>query len=110
MYVRVARFEGVDPDQVDDQIAELRRQLESARGGALPEGAPEETRVLMETVVRFVQLVDRDNGRFLALSYCRTEDDLRRANEALDAMSPPTGGGKRASVEMYELAIDESFA
>jgi hypothetical protein len=63
----------------------------------------------METVVRFAQFVDRENGRFLGLSFCRTEDDLRRANEALDAMSPPAGGGKRTSVEMYEVAIDESF-
>jgi hypothetical protein len=110
MYVRVARFEGVDPARVDEQIAELRQQLESSRGGEPPPGAPEAYRVLMETVVRFVELVDRENGRFLALSYCETEDDLRRANEALDAMSPGAGGGRRTSVEMYEVAIDSSFA
>ena len=109
MYVRMASFEGVDPERIDEQIAELRRQIESTRGGELPEGAPEEMRVLMETVVRFEELVDRDNGRFVALSYCETENDLRRANEALDAMTPPAGGGKRTSVEMYEVAIDTSF-
>jgi hypothetical protein len=110
MYVRVARFERVDQAQIDDQIAELRRQIEGSRGGQLPPGAPDELRVLMETVVRFVELVDRENSRFLALSYCETEDDVRRANEALDAMSPPAGGGSRTSVEMYEVAIDETFA
>jgi hypothetical protein len=110
VYVRVARFEGVDRAQIDDQITELRRQIEGSRGGELPPGAPDELRVLMETVVRFVELVDRDGGTFLALSYCRTEDDLRRANEALNAMSPPAGGGRRTSLEMYEVAIDESFA
>ena len=64
----------------------------------------------METVVRFVELVDRENGALLGLSYCETEDDLRRANEALDAMSPPAGSGKRTTVETYEVPIDESFA
>jgi hypothetical protein len=109
MYVRIARFEGVDPGQIDDQIAELRRQMEASRH-ELPPDAPAAIGVLMETVVRFVQLVDRDNGTLLGLSYCETEDDLRRANEALDSMSPPAASGKRTTVETYEVAIDESFA
>ena len=35
---------------------------------------------------------------------------MRRANEALNAMSPPDdGGGRRTGVEIYEVALDESF-
>ena len=109
MYVRAARFEGIDPDQMDEQIADLRRQLEASGSGQMPEGAPPEAKVLMETVSRFVQLVDRDSGTFLALAYCRSEDDLRRADEALNAMSPGEGGGRRTSVELYEVAIDQAF-
>jgi hypothetical protein len=67
MYVRMARFEGVDPEQIDEQIAGLRRQIEGSRSGQVPEGAPAELEVLMDTVVRFVELVDRDNRTFVAL-------------------------------------------
>ena len=109
MYVRVARFEGVDPDRVDEQIADLRRDIEAAGSGQMPAEAPPEAKVLMETVTRFVQLVDRKSGTFLALAYCRSEDDLRRADEALNAMSPGEGGGRRTGVEHYEVAIDQTF-
>ena len=109
MYVRIARFEGVDPGQIDQQIAELRGQLDASRAGNVPEEYRDQTKVLMETVGRFAQLVDRENGTILGLSFCETEDDLRRASEALDAMSPPSGGGSRTGVETYEIAIDESF-
>jgi hypothetical protein len=110
MYVRAARFEGMEASQIDEEIAALRRQIEAASGGEMPEGAPPEAKVLMETVVRFMQLVDRESGTSLALSFCRTEDDLRRADEALDAMSPPAGAGRRTSVDRYEVAIDQSFS
>jgi hypothetical protein len=109
MYVRAARFEGVDPEQVDEQIADLRRQVEAGAKGDVPDDAPPEAKVLMETVTRFVQLVDRDSGTTLALTFCRSEDDLRRADEALNALSPDTGGGRRTSVEHYEVAIDQPF-
>ena len=109
MYVRAARFEGLEASQIDEEIAALRRQIEAASGGEMPQDAPPEAKVLMETVVRFMQLVDRESGTSLALSFCRTEDDLRRADEALDAMSPPAGAGRRTSVERYEVTIDQSF-
>ena len=109
MYVRAARFEGIDPDQVDKQISDLRRQIEASGRGEMPDDAPPEAKVLMETVKRFVQLVDRKSGAFLALAYCDSEDDLRRADEALNTMSPGAGGGRRTSVELYEVAIDQSF-
>jgi hypothetical protein len=109
MYVRAARFEGIDPGRMDEEITDLRRQVEAGARGELPEGAPPEAKVLMETVTRFVQLVDRDSGTSLALSFCRSEDDLRRADEALNAMSPGEGGGRRTSVERYEVAIDQTF-
>ena len=49
MYVRVARFEGLDQSRIDEDIAEMKRQMDAGRSGELPEGAPEEARVLMET-------------------------------------------------------------
>jgi hypothetical protein len=56
-----------------------------------------------------VQLVDRENATTLGLAFCETEDDMRRADEALNAMSPPTDAlGRRTSVEIYEVALDET--
>ena len=107
MHVRIARFEGVDVGSIDEQVAEMRRQMTS---GELPPDAPAELRTLMETVNRFVQLVDRDNGVTLGLAFSKSGDDMRRADEALNAMSPPSDAmGRRTGVEIYEVALDESF-
>ena len=107
MHVRIARFEGVDVGSIDEQIAEMRRQMQS---GELPPDAPAEVKTLMETVNRFVQLVDRDNGVTLSLAFSNSADDMRRADEALNAMSPPSDAmGRRTTVEMYEVALDQSF-
>ena len=105
MYARIARFEGGDPGAVDEQIAEMRTQVE----GEPPADAPEEVRTLMETVARFIQLVDRESATFVGITFCETEDEMRRANEALNRMSPSEGGGGRTAVDIFEVAIDKSF-
>ena len=105
MYARVARFEGGDPGAVDEQIAEMCSQVE----GEPPADAPEEVRTLMETVARFMQLVDRKSATFVGITFCETEDEMRRANEALDKMSPGQGSGGRTAVDIFEVAIDKSF-
>ena len=110
MYARIARFKGGDVDRIDEQVAEMRGQIERTRAGGLPADAPEELRTLTETVSRFVELVDRQSGASLGISFCKTEDDMRRADEALNRMSPPDeSGGRRTSVEIYEVVLDESF-
>ena len=109
MYARIAQFEGVDTGRVDEEVAAMKRQIDAARSGDVPADAPPETATLMETVKRFVQLVDRDNGTALAISFCETADDARRANEALEAMSPPPGVGRRTSAGVYEVVLDEDF-
>jgi len=109
MYGRVARFEGLDRARIDDGIAAMKQQMAAARAGTVPEGAPEQLGVLMETVKRFLELVDRESGTSLGIIFCDTEEDLRRADEALNAMSPGEGQGRRTSVETYEVALDEMF-
>ena len=106
MYARIARFEGGDPSTFDDQIAEMRRQLES---NELPPDAPDEARTLMDTVARFMELVDRDSGTSVGITFCETEHEMRRADEALNRMSPGEGGGSRTAVDIFEIAIDKSF-
>ena len=105
MYARIARFEGGDPGAVDEQLTEMRTQVE----GEPPADAPEEVRTLMETVSRFMQLVDRESATFVGITFCETEDEMRRANEALNQMSPGQGGGGRTAVDIFEVAIDKSF-
>lgn len=107
MYVRIARFEGGDVARLDEQIAEMKSQIDGARSGGLPADAPAALQTLAETATRFVELVDRKTGTAMGMTFCETEDDMRRADEALDSMSPDEGGGRRTSVEIYEVALDE---
>lgn len=109
MYARVAQFEGIDPSAIDAQVAEIERQMATTAAEGLPEDAPPELEILMETIVRFVQLVDRETGTAIAIAFCDTEDTARRAHEALDAMSPGEGEGRRTSAGIFEVALDRSF-
>ena len=110
MFARIARFEGGDPGTIDEQIAEMRTQLEGVKAGEMPADAPpEEVRTLMETVARFMQLVDRESGTFVGITFCETEEQMRRADEALNRMSPGPGAGGRTAVDIFEVAIDQSF-
>jgi hypothetical protein len=109
MYVRIARFEGLDANSMDAQVAEMKRQMDEARSGELPAGAPEGVRTLMDTVTRFIELGDRESGTAVALVFCATEEDMARADAALNEMSPGEGGGSRTGVEILEVMLDESF-
>jgi hypothetical protein len=111
MYARIARFEGLDVSRIDEQVAEMKRQMDEGRAsGDLPAGAPEQVRTLMETVKGVLQFVDRDGGSAIGITFCETEEDMRRAEAALNEMSPGEGQGRRTSVEIYEVALDETFA
>jgi hypothetical protein len=110
MHARIAKFEGGDPARIDQEVEEMRKQIADTRESGLPADAPEEMRTFTETVTRFVQLVDRKTGASVGISFCDTEEDMRRADDALNRMSPPDDSGtKRTSVEIYEVALDESF-
>jgi hypothetical protein len=111
MYARIARFEGLDPSRIDEGVAELKRQIDEGRAsGELPAGAPEQVRTLMQTVKRVLQLADRESGTALGITLCETEEDMRRADAALNEMSPGEGEGRRTSLEIYEVVLDETFS
>ena len=93
MYVRIAQFEA--PDDWDAQIAEIRARMQGA-----------EDNELRQHIKRSMMLVDRENGRGAGLFFCETEDDLRAVDKRLNDMTPPPGGGKRTSVQMYEVVVD----
>ncbi len=91
MFARVARFEGIDTSNIDEQLAEMSSQgpppgLEHSKG--------------------FMQLLDREKGTALGIVFFEDEDGMRRGDEALNAMNPPAGAGGRTNVEMYEVAAE----
>ncbi len=94
MYARVARFEGGEADAIRQNAQEIASRAESGP----PEGVPAKG---------FLLLIDPDNGRGLGIGLFETEEDLRKGDEVLNSMSPPSEGmGRRASVETYEVAVD----
>src|SRR3954449_5352061 len=94
MYARVAKWEGGDADGIRASAARMNAQAASGP----PEGVP---------AVGFTLLIDPDNGRAVAIGLFETEEDVRKGDETLNAMTPPEDGmGRRASVEFYEVAID----
>lgn len=97
MFVRIARFQGGSPEGVAKQVAEIKENL--ASGEDPPPG--------LDKVKRFLVLTDGKGG-FASLVFCDTKEDLAAADTALNAMNPDSGGGSRASVELYEAAIDET--
>jgi hypothetical protein len=95
MYARIARFEGGDTSQMDAVIDGARQMIDS-NFDSPPEGLEGSKAVWM--------LVDRENARGLGITLFETEEDLRRGDEALNAMSPAVDAGqRRASVEIYEV-------
>jgi hypothetical protein len=109
VYVRIARFEGGDPSQIDALADDMRGKIRAGREHGLPADAPQELKTLSETVTRFIELADRKTGAGVGIAFCETEEDLRRADEALNAMSPDAQeGSRRTSVEIYEVVLDEA--
>jgi hypothetical protein len=94
VYARIATFEGVDPAAIEHEAETIRSQM----GQTPPEGLEDAQGVMM--------LLDRQNGKSLAIVLFGSEDGMRRGDEALNAMSPDAGAGRRSSVAFYEVPLD----
>jgi hypothetical protein len=91
MYARIATFQS-DPSTIDDAIKMVREEV----AGGTPEGL-EGAKMMM--------LVNRDTGKGLGVTLFDSEDDMRRGDEALNAMNPgPTE--TRTGVEFYEVPVE----
>ena len=108
MHVRIAEFEA-DAASIDQMVDGVRESLQQGREGDTPERMTEEQREGLSGVTRVMMMVDRDSGKLFSLTFTETEDELRRADEALNTMSPPGDGPKRTAVGKYEVAIDQSM-
>jgi len=91
MYARVATLVG-DPANIDDGISQVRGEVESGNPPAGLEGA------------KMLMLINRDNGKGLGITLFESEEAMRRGDEALNRMNPG-GGGRRTSVEFYEVPV-----
>jgi hypothetical protein len=63
----------------------------------------------VDGINRVLLLVDRETNRGATVIFCETEDDLRRADAALNEMTPVSGRGARTSVERFEVVLDEEL-
>ena len=92
MYARVARWEGAQADALRRTAEEIGSQ------SGPPPGVPAKGLTL---------LIDPDSGHSLAIALFETEEDLRKGDEALNAMNPDSDdAGRRVSVETYEVGVD----
>ena len=93
MHARVATFEGGDPEQVRQMVAEIQERA----GSGPPEGVPAVGLLLLH----------QPDGKAMSVSLFDTEEALRQGDETLNAMDPPVPGGlgRRTSVEMYEVGV-----
>jgi hypothetical protein len=96
VYARVAKFEGADPANVDANVANVRAQIEAGMASPPPG---------LEGVKEAWMLIDRETGAGMSITLYENEEDLKRGDTALNAMSPATGDGQRTTVEVYELAV-----
>ena len=96
MHARVAAFENRDMSLVDDLIGVVRERVRSGRE--------------LSEVRRLLMLVDRQSGASLGISFFDSEEAIRRAEPVFEKMGdeiPERMRGRRTSVGVYEVAIEE---
>jgi hypothetical protein len=86
---RVVSFEGVGKDRMNEMDQEMR------------EGGPPEGLSATEVLV----LHDAEAENALVVLFFETEDDYRRGDEMLNAMSADDTPGRRTSVTKYDVAV-----
>jgi hypothetical protein len=97
MYARVAAFANPDLSRVDELVARVEE-----RAGGEPE---------LPGLRRFMMLLDREGGTSLGITFFDTAEAIREAEPVFDRMGdeiPEEERGRRTSVEVYEVLIDET--
>jgi hypothetical protein len=86
---RVVSFDGVNADR----MAELKSEME---GNERPENVP---------ASEIIVLHDPDAEKSLVVVFFENEDDYKRGDETLSAMSTDETPGRRTSVSKYNVAF-----
>ena len=93
VHARVATFEGRDPERIRAGMEEVKRR---AAGGPTEE----------MPAVEFLALHQAEEGKVLTIALFETEEDMRRGDDTLRRADPPGGaGGRRVSIEFYEVGV-----
>jgi hypothetical protein len=88
MYARVVRFTDIDP-------ARIRERMESGEGP--PPGVPAKS---------VKALIDESQSTAAVIIFFETEEDMRKGDEALNAMDTGDTPGTRASVDQGEVKVE----
>lgn len=91
MHVRVVRFTDVDPQRVEQLLAEVK-----ASDGP-PPGVP---------TVGLKIMLDEDQRTAVVLQYFKTAEDMKEGAKAFDAMDASETPGTRASIDMCEMKLE----
>ena len=86
---RVVTFEGVSKERMDEMNREM-------QGGERPDNVPAK---------EIVVLHDPDAEKSVVILFFDSDDDYRKADEALNAMPAGDTPGRRASVARYDVAF-----
>jgi hypothetical protein len=86
---RVVAFEGVSKARAEEMQGEM-------RDGERPDEIP---------ATEIVMLHDAEAEKALVILFFDSEDDYRRADEALSAMSADETPGRRTGVTKYDVAV-----
>ena len=106
MYVRLARFEGGDPSDIEAEAEQIRQDIEAAGSGSATHYLPPE---LARVTRRMELFLDREQGAIAVVVHCDTAQDAAEADRILSGMQPRRSGwGRRVSVGVYEVVLDEA--
>jgi len=106
MYVRIARFEGGDMDEIEAEGALLKEGIAALKRGETTRELPPR---LAAVTSRVEMLFDRHNGNVALCVYCESRDQVLEADRILESMTPTNKGwGTRVSANIYEVAMDEA--
>lgn len=86
---RVVSFDGVSKDRIEEMQREMR------------DAEPPDDLPASEVVV----LHDAEGEKSLVILFFENEDDYRRGDETLNAMSPGDTPGRRTAVAKYDVAV-----
>ena len=76
MHARVATFEGGDPGQLQETVADLKQRSNEGP----PEGVPAKS---------FLMLHSADGSKVLSIMLFDTEEDLKQGDSTMNTMDPP---------------------
>ena len=106
MYVRIARFEGGDRDEIAAEGALMKEGIAALKRGEVTREIPPR---LAAVTSRVEMLFDRHNGNVAVCVYCESRELVLEADRILEGMTPANKGwGTRVSADIYEVAMDEA--